>query len=166
MLYGDQLFQHMVRFWNMMCSKDGKLEPSKYLGLEISSKQLQILNLAEQDLRRSNIFQDAMGKSSRKLATRELHIIGKLRGHISLITSDENLRRTQEDCRLASNYDEINERQKQFEDMNIVQQKNEIKLATNSGICKLRPNGCDFDRLTKIQLAGILLPIFNTYEDL
>ena len=148
--YGDQLFQHIVRYLNMMCNKDGKLEPSKYLGLEISSEQLQILNLAEQGLRRSNTFQDAMGKSSRKLATRKLNVIGNLTGHSSVITSDENLRRAQEDCRLASTYEEINERQKQFKDMEIVQKKNEIKLATDSGIHKLRSNGCDFDRLTKI----------------
>ena len=49
--------------------------------------------------------------------------------------------------------------------MEIVQKKNEIKLATDSGISKLRSNGCDFDKLTKIQLAGILLSIFNMYED-
>ena len=162
---GDRLFQHMVRFRNMMCSKDGKLEPSKYLGLEISSEQLQILNLVEQDLRILNIFQDAMEKSSRKLATRKLNVIGNLTGHSSIITSDENLRRVRKDYRLASTYEEINERQKQSEDMKIVQKKNEIKLATDSGICKLRSNGCDFNILTKIQLAGILLSIFNMYED-
>ena len=106
-----------------------------------------------------------MEKSSRKLATRKLNVIGNLTGHSSVITSDENLRRAQEDCRLASTYEEINERQKQFKDMEIVQKKNEIKLATDSGISKLRSNGCDFDRLTKIQLAGILLSIFNMYED-
>ena len=38
-------------------------------------------------------------------------------------------------------------------------------MATDSGIRKLRSNGCDFYRLTKTQLAGILLLIFNVYED-
>ena len=100
----------MVRFWNMMYSKDEKLEPSKYLGIYISSEQLQILNFVEHDLQKSNIFRDAMGKSSRKLATRKLNVIGNLTGQSSVITSGENLRRAQEDCRRASTYEKIKER--------------------------------------------------------
>ena len=49
--------------------------------------------------------------------------------------------------------------------MKIVQKNNEIKQATDSGLIKLGSNGCDFDILMKIQLSGILLSIFNMYED-
>ena len=56
LLHGDKLFEHMIRYRNMICSKDGRLEPSKYLDLEISSDQSKILFLAEHDLRRSTIF--------------------------------------------------------------------------------------------------------------
>ena len=41
----------------------------------------------------------------------------------------------------------------------------QFKLATDSSISKLRYNGYDFDRLTKIQLESILLSIFIMYED-
>ena len=90
------------------------------------------------------------GNSGRKLATRKLNIIGSLTGYSSVITSDENLKRAQEDCRLVSSYKEINEKQKQIKDMRIVKKNNEIKQATASGLIKLRSNGCDFYRLTKI----------------
>ena len=84
----------MLKFRNLLCRKYGKLEPSKYLNIEISTDKIQILNFDEQDLRRSTIFQDAMQKSSRKLATRKPNMIGKMVGHCSVITSEENLKRS------------------------------------------------------------------------
>ena len=33
LLYDDHFFQHMVRFWNMMCSNDEKLEHNIHFGL-------------------------------------------------------------------------------------------------------------------------------------
>ena len=38
-------------------------------------------------------------------------------------------------------------------------------MAADNGLITLRSDGCDFDTLTKIQLAGVLLSIFNIYED-
>ena len=102
LLHGEELFKHMVNFRNLRCSKNGKLEPSSYLHLEISMDQEKILNLAEQDLRRTLIFRDAMQSSNRKLATRKLNVIGNMVGHCSVLTSDEHLRRAREDCRLAA----------------------------------------------------------------
>ena len=47
LLLGQYLFDHMVEFRNNICSVDGRLEPSKYLDLEVSSGQNKLLNLAE-----------------------------------------------------------------------------------------------------------------------
>ena len=47
LFHGEKLFQHLINFINLLCIKDGRLEPSNYLNLEISTGQLQILNLAE-----------------------------------------------------------------------------------------------------------------------
>ena len=33
LLHGGKLFQHMIKFRNLLCSKDGRLEPSKYLNI-------------------------------------------------------------------------------------------------------------------------------------
>ena len=107
----------MVNCRNLSCSKDGKLEPSSYLHLEIRIDQNIILNLAEQDLRRSNIFHDAMQMSSRKLSTRKLNVIGNMVGHCSVFTRNENLRRSKEDSRLAASYEEIIERQKKLKSL-------------------------------------------------
>ena len=87
-MHGGELFQHMVNLKNLLCRKDGRLEPSNYLNIEISTDKLQILNLAKQDLRRSTIFQDAMQKSSRKLATRKLNAIGNMVGNFIVLTSE------------------------------------------------------------------------------
>ena len=50
-------------------------------------------------------FRDAMQSSNRKLATIKLNVIGNIVGHCSVLASDENLRRTREDCRLAVCYE-------------------------------------------------------------
>ena len=100
----------MVNCRNLSCSKDGKLEPSLYLHLEIRTDQNIILNLAEQDSRRSNIFHDTMQMSNRKLSTRKLNVIGNMVGHCSVLTRNENLRRPKEDCRLTVSYEAIIER--------------------------------------------------------
>ena len=47
LLLGQDLFDHMVEFRNNICSVDGRLEPSKYFDLEVSSDQNKILNLAQ-----------------------------------------------------------------------------------------------------------------------
>ena len=78
----------MINFGNLLCSKDGRLEPSKHLNLEISTDQVQILNLADQDLRRLTISRDAMQNSSRKLATRKLDVIGNMVGYCSVLTGE------------------------------------------------------------------------------
>ena len=88
-MYGGELFQHIINFINLLCSKDGKLEPIKYLNVEIITDQLQILNLTKQDLRRSTIFQYTMQKSGRKPATRKLNVIGNMVGHCSVLTSEK-----------------------------------------------------------------------------
>ena len=70
----------MMNFRNLLCRKDGRLEPRKHLNLEISTDQLQMLNLANRGLRRLTIFQDVMQKSSKKLSTRKLNVIGNMVG--------------------------------------------------------------------------------------
>ena len=84
---GGGLFQRMINFKNLLCRKDGRIEPSKYSNIEISTDQIKILKLTKQDLRRATIFQDAMQESSRKLATRKLNAIGNMVGHCSILTS-------------------------------------------------------------------------------
>ena len=128
----------MVNFRNLRCSKNGKLEPSSYLHLEISMDQEKILNLAEQDLRRSLIFRDAMQSSNRKLATRKLNVIGNMVGHCSVLTSDENLRRAREDCRLAACYEEISERQKLLKSLKDDKKKCSIIGEIPGAISKLK----------------------------
>ena len=96
-MYGEKLFQHMINIRNLLCIKDVRLESSKYLNLEISTDQLQILNLDDQDLRRSTILQNAMQKSSKKISTRKINVIGNMVGHCSVLISEENLKRATED---------------------------------------------------------------------
>ena len=103
----------MINFINLLCRKDGKLKPSKYLNIEISNYQIQNLNLAKQYLRRSKKFQDSMQKSSRKLATRKLNVIGNMVVHCSVLTSEENIKRDTEDMQLAETYEDIKESHKQ-----------------------------------------------------
>ena len=93
LLHGENLFQHMINSRNLLCSKYVRLEPNNYLNIEISTEKLQISNLAKQYLRRSKYFQDAMHKSSRKLATRKINVIGNMVGNCSVLTSEENLKR-------------------------------------------------------------------------
>ena len=113
LLHGENLFQPMINFINLLCRKDGKLKPSKYLNIEISNYQIQNLNLAKQYLRRSKKFQDSMQKSSRKLATRKLNVIGNMVVHCSVLTSEENIKRDTEDMQLAETYEDIKESHKQ-----------------------------------------------------
>ena len=127
----------MVEFRNNICSVDGRLEPSKYLDLEVSSDQNKLLNLAEQDIRRSTIFQEAMMKSNRKLATRKLNIIGNMAGHCSVLTSNENIKRAREDCRLASTYEEINERQRKEKNSKKKQKRDDLIQHYTTGLERL-----------------------------
>ena len=85
----EKIFQHMINFIHLLCRKDGRIEPNKYLNIEISTDQIQILNLSEKDLRRSKYFQDVMQKSNRKLATRKINVIGNMVGHFSVLTSEK-----------------------------------------------------------------------------
>ena len=101
----------MINFINLLCRKDGRIEPRKYLNLEISTDQLQILNLAEQDLRGSTTFQYAMKKSIRKLATRKLNVVGNMVGNCSVLTSEKSIKIDTEDMQIAATYEDITERQ-------------------------------------------------------
>ena len=78
----------MINSGNIICIKDGGLEPSKYLNPEISTDPLKNLNLSKQDLRRSKKFQDAIQKSSRKLATRKLNMIVNMVGNCRVLTGE------------------------------------------------------------------------------
>ena len=100
LLYEAKLFQHMKNFINLFCRKVGRLEPSSYLDLEISTDQSQILNLSKQDLRRSTNLQDSIQKSSRKLATRKLNVIVNMVGHCSVLTNEKISREIQRTCNL------------------------------------------------------------------
>ena len=127
--------------------------------------QEKILNLAEQDLRRSLIFCDAVQSSNRKLTTRKLNVIGNMVGHCSVLTSDENLRRAREDCRLAACYEEISERQKLLKSLKDDKKKFNIIGEIPGAISKLKKRNCDFTKLFKPELSAILFSVFGIMED-
>ena len=91
-----------------------------------------------------------MQKPSRKIATRKLNVIGNMLGHRSVLTSEENLKRFTEDIHIAGTYEDITERQKQFNYLKHEKLKNAMMNAILSETTKLKTNNCDFQKITKI----------------
>ena len=147
----------MINLKYLLFIKDGRLESSKYIKLEISTDQLQILNLSEKDLRRSKFFQDVIQKSIRRLGSRILNLIGNMVGNCSVLTNEKNLKRSAEDMQTAASYVYMTERHKLFKSLKHYRLKNVMMDALPSAITKLKTNNCDFVKSTKRELAEILL---------
>ena len=92
-------------------------------------------------------------------------MIGNMVGHCSVLTSEENIKRATEDMQLAETYEDITEIQEQSTSLKHEKLKYAMMDDLSSAITKFQTNNYDFAKITKIELAEIMLSLFKIVED-
>ena len=170
---GMDLFDHMLQFRN----RDQKIRrtnknpddtaasivrPAPYLDVEFKAGQLSTVQPTIEDLRASNLMRDAGGDGAMmKLAERKLNALGNVNSHSCFVNSAVNLEKMRNQVQLASSIAQVGRVQR----LEAIAKKNEetaekLNLAPTA-LAKLEKNNGDVEKLTKKEIAAVLLVKYN-----
>lgn len=134
------------------------LMPSAHLDAAITDEQCQLFVLAWRDLTMHELMKDAGGLgATMKIAKRKLNLYGAIQSHSGLANDEKQLQKLKNKTMLAALIAEIDQR-----DKNEANAKSEEELKNrcavhSDAVVKLANNQGNVSKLTKIEIAAILL---------
>ena len=163
-LKGCDLFDHMLKYRGQQM---GETNPSDYLGIEVSNTQKGIIMPTERELTQGKIIRDTVGLGAQlKLAKRKLDNLGYIKSHSGIQNDKERLKRLKSQLTLAASLAEINVMKESEKSDKEEDTKNDYRKVAKQAYDKYMANINNMEKLTKKEMAAIMLVAYQDFVDM